>query len=216
MVQVAREVRALLGKPEKSTLHFRELKHEQRLPFVRVVSGAPIRTVHVMAHKPSIQNPENYQQERHKLYRYLTRLLLERVSWLCRDNAQDGRCEADLIFSNRSAMSYDDLREYLDILLRMAALEGDVNIHWDAIDRNRVRAINHDQLAGLQIVDAVATSAFYAANKSQYGEVEGRYFEILKNTLYRNKGRVEGYGLKIWCSDADERKRLANLASLRS
>lgn len=49
------------------------------------------------------------------LYRYATRLLIERVSWLCKDyqRANDPDCSAELVFSNRSAMSYEDLCTYL-------------------------------------------------------------------------------------------------------
>jgi hypothetical protein len=215
MVRAAKDVRAVLSKPDKHVLHFRELRHEQRVPFAKLISEAPIRTMHMMVHKPSIANPENFQQEAHRLYRYLTRLLLERVSWLCRDHARGDNCAADLIFSNRSAMSYEELRSYLDLLLRQSAnLVGDVQIHWEAISRDRVRAVNHDKLAGLQIADAVATSAFYAANKNPYGEVEDRYLRLMRNTLYRNSKRVDGYGLKIWCNDPAEKKRLVEIASL--
>jgi hypothetical protein len=217
VVKVAREVRQVLGKPDKYVLHFRELKHEQRIPFARLISAAPIRTVHVMVHKPSIKNPENFQREAHKLYRYLTRLLLERVSWLCRDNSRDGDGSVDLVFSNRAAMSYDELKEYMGVLLRQAANGGDVNIDWGVVSSNRLRAVNHDQLAGLQIADAVATSAFYAVNKSQYGEVEERYLRLIRNSLYRNNGRLDGYGIKVWCDDdGAEKNRLAAIASLRN
>jgi hypothetical protein len=214
MVRVAKEARVLLNKPEKYVLHFRELKHEQRVPLVRLISAMPVKTVNILVHKPSINNPETFQQEAHKLYRYCTRLLLERVSWLCRDFANDGKCIADLVFSNRSAMSYDDLRSYLNLLLKQSATSPDISIHWSAISCDNVRAVNHDKLAGLQIADAVASSIFFAANKTQYGEVEERYFRTLQPTLYKKKRRADGYGIKIWCSEHLEKQRLTNLVSL--
>jgi Protein of unknown function (DUF3800) len=68
----------------------------------------------------------------------------------------------------------------------------------------RHEAINHDQLAGLQMADAVASSLFFALNLSQYGEVESRYFELLKPTVYRHdKTGALGYGLKFWPKSAD-------------
>ena len=102
----------------------------------------------VLIHKPSITEPEIFQSEPFRLYRYATRLLVERVSWLCRDtrkdNEGDGSCE--LIFSNRSAMSYEDLRNYL---LHLKDKPGtDARIDWNAIKPEQVRAVNHDQLAG--------------------------------------------------------------------
>ena len=110
-------------------------------------------------------------------------------------------------------MSYEELKEYLSLLVLSSGNANDVNIDWDVIKNDMVRAVNHEQMAGLQIADAVATSVFYAANKSQYGQVEDRYLRILGKTLYRNKGRLDGYGLKIWCNDTAEKTRLAEVAS---
>ena len=198
-VRVMREVRTLLGKDPKKALHFREMKHEHRVPYVRALATAPMRTVSVLIHKPSITEPEKFQNEAFRLYRYATRLLVERVSWLCRDtrkdNEGDGSCE--LIFSNRSAMSYEDLRKYLRLLKDKPGT--DARIDWNAIRPQQVRAVNHDQLAGLQMADAVASSLFFAVNLTQYSEVEDRYFRMLRPTIYRHAKTGElGYGLKFW------------------
>jgi hypothetical protein len=145
MVETAKEARRILNKNEKFVLHIRELKHEQRVPLVRTIAAAPIRTVNILIQKPFIKNPETFQQEAHKLYRYATRLLLERVSWVCRNYAKDEQCKADLIFSNRSAMSYSDLRLYLNRLLIQSSHSSDISIDWGAIAAERVRAVNHDK-----------------------------------------------------------------------
>ena len=214
-VRVMREVRTLLGKDPKKALHFREMKHEHRVPYVRALATAPIRTVSVLIHKPSITEPEKFQSEAFRLYRYATRLLVERVSWLCRDtrkdNEGDGSCE--LIFSNRSAMSYEDLRNYL---LHLKDKPGtDIRIDWNAIKPEQVRAVNHDQLAGLQMADAVASSLFFAVNLTQYGEVEDRYFKMLRPTIYRHPKSGElGYGLKFWPGSLEAlAENMAHLAS---
>jgi hypothetical protein len=207
LVQLAKDVRALLKKGPRHALHFRHLKHEQRIPFVRRIGESPLRHIHILVHKPSIIDPEKFQQEKFSLYRYATRLLLERVSWLCRDYYQPGdrgNGLAELIFSNRSAMSYEDLREYLRRLRNLP----EVRIHWDSVDPGAVSAVSHDQLAGLQIVDAVATGAFYSVHRSVYGETEDGYLRLLARNIYRNRGIADGYGLKLWCADADEKKRV--------
>ena len=89
-VRLMRDVREKLEKAKKKALHFRELKHEQRVPYVRAIGEAKLRTVSMLIHKPSLKEPEKFQSESHLLYRYVTRLLLERVSWLCRDQHRDG------------------------------------------------------------------------------------------------------------------------------
>lgn len=213
VVQLAREARTLLKKDPKKALHFRELKHEHRVPLARLIGNASLRTVSVLIHKPSITEPEVFQNQRYSLYRYATRLLAERISWLCRDHRRtgmgDGRVE--LIFSNRSAMSYDELREYLESLNGNPAT--DARIDWGVIDPALIRAVNHDQLAGLQLADAVASGIFFAINKTQYGETEDRYLRLLAPTIYRHQQRVEGYGLKIWCEDSAEVQRILQAGS---
>lgn len=202
VVQVAREARALLSKPDKFPLHFRDLKHDQRVALARLVGQLPSRTVNVLVHKPSIGSPETFQHEAYSLYRYASRLLLERVSWLCRDHRRTGHGDGrvDLIYSNRSAMSYDDLRAYLQKLQAMTD-SGNVQIDWEVIDPTRVKAVNHDQLAGLQLADAVATSVWYAVTPNRYGDIEDRYLKLMARTVYRHEHRAEGYGFKAWCTD---------------
>ena len=212
-VAALKEARTLLGKKPKAPLHFRDLSHQHRVPYVRIIAGKSLRTVSVLIYKPGLQAPENFQREPHLLYRYATRLLLERVSWLCRDNkrAEDADCAVDLVFSNRSAMSYEELRDYLRYLQGRAELD-DCRIHWPSISPDRVRAVNHDQLAGLQIADAVASGIFYSVNLSPYGEVEPRYMEILAPTAYRHQGRsVLGYGIKFMPALTEIEKTLVHL-----
>lgn len=216
VVQLMRDVRALLGKDPKAALHFRHLKHEQRLPFARAIGAARLRTVSVLIHKPSITEPDRFQDEAWRLYRYATRLLLERVSWLCRDHRkqEDGDGTAELVFSNRSAMSYDALRDYLR-LLRDRSEAQDVRIDWQVVDPDRVQAVNHEQLAGLQVADAVASGAFYAVNLTQYLEAEARYLQLMAPKIYRHKGEALGYGLKFWPASLDAlSKTLEHLAAI--
>jgi len=209
VVQLARQARELLKKDPKKPLHFRELRHEQRVPLARLIGQAPVRTVNVLIHKPSIREPEVYQQQGYMLYRYATRLLVERVSWLCRDHhrAGQGDGKVEMAFSNRSAMSYDDLREYL-VKLKAGEAGSDVRVDWNVVDPQRIRAVNHEQLAGLQLADAVASGVFFSVHRNPYGEVEDRYLRLMARTIYRSKGRTEGYGLKFWCEDNAEIMRV--------
>ncbi len=213
VVQLVRQARALLKKDAKKTLHFRELKHEQRVPLARLIGDAPVRTVSVMVHKPSISEPEVFQHQAYALYHYATRLLVERVSWLCRDHHRTGQGDGtvEMVFSNRSAMSYDNLREYLNKLKTDQAGNG-VRVDWSVVDPQRIRAVNHDQLAGLQLADAVASGVFFSVHRNPYGECEERYLRLMGKTIYRNKGTANGYGLKLWCADAAEVARLLQAA----
>lgn len=210
VVQLARQARELLRKDPKKPLHFRELKHEQRVPLARLIGQSPVRTVSVLVHKPSIREAEVFQQQAYALYRYATRLLVERVSWLCRDHrrAGEGNGAVDMVFSNRSAMSYDQLRQYLH-KLKGGEAGSDVRVDWNVVDPLRIHAVNHEQLAGLQLADAVASGVFFAVHRNRYGEVEDRYLRLMARTIYRHRGQPEGYGLKFWCGeDRDEITRV--------
>ncbi len=204
MVSCLKDVRKVLGKLPKTPLHFVDLKHEQRVPYIRRVGELPIRTVNVLVHKPLITEPEKFQNTKYLLYRYTTRMLLERVSWLCRDHRQasEGDGFAEIIFSNRSNMSYDDIRDYLQLLIRQ---HGDnpqkVQIDPMVIDIGRIRSVEHSKLAGLQVADAVASGFHFAVKVNRYGETEMSYVAHLKKTLYRHEKAVLGYGIKVWPED---------------
>jgi hypothetical protein len=207
LVKLVGDARKLLGRKPRQHLHFSDLKHEQRVPYVRQIASSSIRTVSVIMHKPSIREPEKFQTEKFLLYHYATRFVLERVSWLCRDHRakEEGDGTAEVIFSNRSSMSYENLRAYLR-LLKTKSDSMSVTIDWTVFDPDTVRAINHDQLAGLQVADAVATSFFFAVNLNRYGEVEDKYARLLWSSCYRHNRVVLGYGLKFWPEDAQKLK----------
>lgn len=90
MVSCLNAVRELLQKPPKTPLHFVDLKHEQRGPCVPRMGELPMRTASVLVYRPLINEPEQFHKSKYQLYRYATRMLLERVSWLCRDQRRVG------------------------------------------------------------------------------------------------------------------------------
>ncbi len=208
-VKLIDKVRKVLNKPPKKPLHFRDLKHEQRLPLVGEIAKAELRTVSVLIHKPSLKETEIFQ-ERYRLYFYAVRFLFERVSWYCKDHKTSqevGDGTAEIVFSNRSGMSYEELRNYLKYLKDKTGYF-DVRIDWSVIDvdgANKITAYSSGKRMGLQIADAVASSFYYAVQSSQYGYVEDRYARMLKTVVYSRAGRYVGYGLKFWPREVDEK-----------
>lgn len=202
-VKLVDRVRARLNKAPRAVLHFRSMKHEHRLPYVDEIGKAKLRTISVLIHKPSIREPEKFASEPHLLYRYATRYLLERVSWLCRDCRRDPTHVAKVLFSNRSCMSYDEIRGYLS-RLRERTNEFGVRIDWSTIDPQKIESHTHDSLMGLQIADAVASSHYMACELSPQGFNEPRYAMMLSGVLYRHEKQSLGYGLKFWPRDADQ------------
>lgn len=204
VVHLMREIREMLGKPKNHPVHFLKLDHAPAVAVARRLGEAAelMRTVSVLLHKPSIEERERFQANKHQLYRYASRLLLERVSWFCRDHAIQGvgNGRAEIIYSNRDQMSYDDLRDYLR-KLRDEESGQKVTIHWPSFDPDHVRAVQANQMAGLQIADVVAHSLYKAVSPNRFGDVESRYASHLRPTFYRHKGSFHGYGLKFWPHD---------------
>lgn len=204
-VKLVDKVRHQLGRrPDDLTpLHFRNLKHEHRLPFVQQISQANLRALTILIHKPSIANVELFQ-DRFRLYFFASRLLLERVSWYCRDHRTAytvGDGTAEICFSNRGGMKYQELRNYLETL-RLKTQLNDVRIEWAVIRSEQITALS-PKLMGMQIADAVASSFYYAAQLNQYGFAEDRYIRMLKPVVYHHRTRYSGYGVKLWPNEAE-------------
>jgi len=218
LVACLKTVRSILRKEPQTPLHFVKLSHEQRIPYVKHIGNLPIQIISVIVHKPSLSNPGYFRAEKDSLYRYLTRFLIERISWICRDAYKPNDDPAEIIFSDRACMSYDKIRSYLDLLLEKAGKAGEnVNIWTDAIDTKNIKAIEHSQMAGLQIADAVASSTYYAINRNLYGETESGYLAHLASKLYRFNGKSMSYGIKLLPASIEDIKiKAPEVENLRS
>jgi hypothetical protein len=117
---------------------------------------------------------------------------------------------SDIIFSNRSNMSYEDMKDYLRLILRRHEDNPmDVQVDPTVVDPDRIESIEHSKRAGLQVADGIASGLHFAVKVNRYGEAEPAYASHLKGTLYRHSGTVMGYGLKLWPSDLSDTKAKA-------
>lgn len=206
IVELMKQIRGLLRAQPKQALHFVALDHARRVAYARAIGEAPfLRTVSVLIHKPSLREPEKFQSEKDLLYRYACRYLLERVSWLCEEHHVDGEGSglAEVIFSNRDQMSYDALRSYLCVLRGADDASPSQKMAWKHLDPAHVRAVQHTQLAGLQLADAVASGLYAAVTPNRFGDAEDRYARLISPTFRRYKGAALGFGLKFWPDDLD-------------
>jgi hypothetical protein len=206
IIRMMADLRARLGRRPLEPLHFRNMKHELRIPYVTAIASQPLRVISVLVHKPSLSDPSKFEKPKNRLYFYSVRYLLERVSWFCRDvhraKAQ-GDGTARIVFSNRSSMSYDELRNYIGILLNKRPPFGDVRIDPTVVRPQQIEARTHEQMAGLQIADAVASSFFFGVQSHPFGFTEPRYALALSPVLYRHKQCCHAYGLKFWPRECD-------------
>lgn len=196
-----------LGSRSNKPLHYSKLSHDKQVAYAGIISGARMKLVTVLVHKPSLYAPSF--SEKHVLYRYVSKFLLERVSWMCRDRFNDqslSRCagsgRAYVVFSNRRTMSYEDLRDYLRTLKRNG--NGDSMIDWNVVDPEDVDSKPHEELRGLQFADVVASAYWNAVEPNKFGHTDDQSARLLRSKIYHwddsNKRLCDG--LKVWPSEA--------------
>ncbi len=203
--------------PEKKSreLHFATLNHNQRVVAANVIASKPLRAISVLAAKRPI--PTGIYVEKNQLYFYMTRYLIERLSWLCRDlrpRVPEGDGRVAITFSRRGGMSYSDFRDYLHRL--ESSDDKDIQIHWSVIDIDAVDAKDHSTSASLQLADATASAFAAGVEPNHYGNCEPRYAEILKPITYERRGNYLSYGVKVVpkpedCGLTDEQGRFIAL-----
>ena len=177
-------------KKKLKTLHFRDLKHEQRLPYVhRIASEDQLVTIAVLIDKTRLTSLD--LRKGHRLYFYGVRLLIERVSWYCSGIHEDA--STSIYFSNKATMSYDELKGYFYKLAKQAT-----SIEWGVIEPKKMFSLTAGKRMGLMVADAVASSYFYAVEHSPYGFTEGRYVKTLQPRAFRNGNTLIGYGVKLF------------------
>lgn len=98
------EICAQMPDRKIRNIHFADLNHGQKLAACKILAKKPVRTINIIANKPII--PDGIYAEKNQLYFYLTRFLIERISWLCRDmrpNVPEGDGRVRITFSRRGA-----------------------------------------------------------------------------------------------------------------
>ena len=181
-------------------VHWKDLKHPQKVRYAQIIAGLRTRILALCVHKPSLMEPEKFQ-ERYRLYFYAVRYLLERISWLARDQHNPSKWGGDgtveLFFSNRQGMSYEEMRDYLRLLKKQQEAGMDIRIDFDKVPIDKITSRAPGKSMGLQLADAVAGAFFNALERDRFGNTEPRYLQIMKPILYRHEHTVRGYGLKI-------------------
>jgi hypothetical protein len=196
-VRWAKEIqRQLPPQRRNKTLHFADMDHPQRIMATSGICRRPMRLTAVIANKPII--PAGTYTQKNKLYHYMSRYLIERLSWLCRDTRKDvpeGDGRVKIIFARRGGMSTDDFKEYMHRL--RASDDPGIQIHWPVIDIEGIEA--HDQPAkfGLQLADLAVSGLTWGLEPDFYGNCEPRYARLLKPIVYHRGSNYLSYGAKI-------------------
>lgn len=204
-VKIIDEIRKEFKLDVKKHVHWKKLKHPEKVRYSQIMAKLQARVIGVCVHKPSLLEPEKFQ-ERYRLYFYAVRYLVERISWLTRDKHNvekwGGDGTVELLFSNRQGMSYEEMKDYLRHLKKQKEGGKDIQIEFDLVPFESIQTQTPGRSMGLQLADAVAGTFFNAFERDNYGNTESKYLQVLSPVLYRHSANVKGYGLKIMPREA--------------
>ena len=200
VVKAIDHVRSELGLHPRKHVHWKKLKHPAKVRYAQIIAALQARLLVVCVHKPSLLEPETFQ-DRYRLYFYVVRYLLERISWLARDRHNPTRWGGDgtveLLFSNRQGMSYEEMRDYLRLLAKHQETGQDIRIDFAHVPIAKLKTQTPGRSMGLQLADATAGAFFNALERDRFGNTEYRYAQVLSPILYRHEGTLHGYGFKV-------------------
>jgi hypothetical protein len=186
---------------ERRNLHFRDLKHDQKVFVSQEIGRLPVGAAVTFSHKVTLPGSkwEPIFKRRGYLYNYLVRWLLERLTFECAPDLLDGPNSLKLVFSRRGGTDYATMRDYL-ILMRdgREAQQPVRSIKWDVLNVDDIAVEIHEKWAGLQVADCITSAFFAAVEPNMFGNYEPRYAELLRSRALRRPvigGSVLGHGI---------------------
>jgi hypothetical protein len=193
-VQLLAQLRRDLGRRPGDTLHWQNLKsHSLRLHAAKTVGSIQWITVSsVIVCKPRLSGgPLTDDQS----YLYTFRYLLERLSWLARDQGR----QLHYTLAHVVRFKLSKLRQYETALRNVPECQ----VHWPSLDPAGGRLDQPSRIEQLQLADICASAIFRAFESDDFGNTEPRYLQELAGRLYRRGAApLTSYGLKIHPTNA--------------
>jgi hypothetical protein len=183
-------LRADLQRPPGTVLHWRNLKaHSDRLHAAKALGGQQWLSVStVVVCKRHLPVAPGMNDDRS--YLYTLRLLLERLSWLARDQSRG----MYYTLAHVVRFKLERLREYEAILRAQTTCP----IAWSWLDPKGGRLDQPSRCELLQLSDIAASATFQAFEPDRHGNTEPRYLEEFAARLYRRgTAPLTSYGLKM-------------------
>ena len=106
------EARAQRGNNGKRFRKFSKSSDKDNFVLTNILSQKPVKFCFIAFHKPSLAGT-NIRSNHGNEYNYLTKFLIERVSWTVRDaEVRAGNKVCDIILSEQSMYPLSDLHDY--------------------------------------------------------------------------------------------------------
>lgn len=181
------DLREELDRAPDQSLAWKHLRaHDQRLhASTKIGQQTWLRTSSVIVCKRELAGDFDSDSR----YLHTLRLLLERLSWLARDDKEVLHYTLAHIIRFKVAK----LRAYEDQLRAQ-----NTQIAWAALDPKGGKMIDPNGAEELQLADLVASGTAAAFEQDRFGHTERRYLRKLSPCIYRRKtAPVSSYGLKM-------------------
>lgn len=197
------EILGYFPRKKNRDLHFRELKHEQRVQACRVLASKSAGACVVASNKITLlthPKKEIFKQKQY-LYNYMTRFLLERITEACATKAKilhGDTAHLTVVFSRRRGTDYQVMRDYLEFMRDGREYIKPVrSIDWSVLDPKDIAVENHSKRAGLQLADIYTSAIWTALEPNEYDFCEPRYAQTLAVRLIKKNKRRLNCGLTL-------------------
>lgn len=181
------DLRQALGRQAGHQVHFVKLNHHDRLLASKKIGDASANLVvlTVTVCKRHLTPLAGFTDD--MAYLWCLRLLLERLSWLARDQDRN----LDYTMAHVVRFKKSKLRAYEQVLRNLP----DCQVAWAHVPKGgSLSTPGADER--LQLADISASATFQAFEPIK-GFTERRYLGELNAALYRRKGNLLSYGLKV-------------------
>lgn len=206
-----RDITSKLKNHQRKGIHFKDLHPKKKQVVCEELAKLPARLFVIASNKKNMEGYKNPFAERISMdvnwfYCWLTRLLLERVSYWVEKHSEatfGQPKKVKLEYSKRGGLSYGQLNAYFELL---KIKSGDLylplgEIHWSALDRQLVEIFEHEESAGLHLADVVASAFFKACDVYDTGACDPQFARALAPRMARDPDRtsgiVRGFGVKL-------------------
>jgi uncharacterized protein DUF3800 len=178
-------------------LHWKNLEHNAKKAVLRRVLECEFDVVAVAAHKPSFAPDEVLRLKCPTLYCFLTKFLVERLSWLAREH----NCKVNITFEDRPQVNFTELREYIFVKLKEPGVNTQISFeHLGGFNCKHV-----SQEVRLELADTMAGAIGNGLNNDAFGGIETSYALHLLPKIWARRGNLYSYGFKI-CPAVDRSK----------
>lgn len=174
--------------------------------YAKHLGAARVQIATVICHKDSFQKDTMLTQNG-DLYFYASQLLLERISWICRDAHQreasgNGKCA--MLFSRRRTLDYQRFQQYAT-RIKAGDCPRPSKAEWDYLDLRAITSRPHSSgYDGLLAADYVASCYGEALEYTPYGLTDDHLVRPLARRSYSSRnGKSWANGLKIFPKEAE-------------